>query len=128
MRLFAVASAVLLSFLLLIAGVRWTVARLSLFRSQAELQKRAEDAERRAKDFEARAVEAEKKAAEVDRQIAELAGRVEAAEAALGAARNVSVTVRQKYDEVRNRDNSTVSSNVGELCAELARLNIPCVR
>jgi hypothetical protein len=94
-----------------------------------------EKAERRITELEAarniaegKALIAEAVLREKREQLAQALQRAEAAEAALIAARNVTVRTRVEYDQVRNRDLSVVSGDTAGLCAELARLGYPCVR
>lgn len=77
-------------------------------------------------DRRAAAALAREQAAIEARQAVEV--RAQAAEAALKQAQNLTVHVRQEYDETRNRDLSAVSADVVGLCTRLAELGYACRR
>lgn len=105
------------------AGRRWFFSR-----DVARAERRITELEAARNIAEGKALIAETVLREKREQLAQALQRAEAAEAALIAARNVTVRTRVEYDQVRNRDLSIVSGDVAGLCAELARLGYPCVR
>jgi hypothetical protein len=120
-------SFVLLVIVLALSASAAASARRWLFsRQAAAIQQRVQAAEDRARIAEGKALIAETVLREKREQLAQATARAEAAEAALLAARSVTVRVKGEYDQTRNRNLSAVSADVAGLCAELARLGYAC--
>lgn len=108
------------------AGQRWVFSR-----AERAAERRIRAAEDRARIAEGKAMIAEAIVKEKNAQLAQATERAQAAEAALLAARNVTVKVRGEYDQIRNRDLSAVPVDMRRLCAGLDKLypqNKPCMR
>lgn len=105
------------------AGRRWLFSR-----DVERAERRVTELEAARNIAEGKALLAEAVLKEKREQLAQALQRAEAAEAALIAARNVTVRTRVEYDQIRNRDLSVVSGDVAGLCTELARLGYSCVR
>ncbi|TXH53812.1 MAG: hypothetical protein E6Q97_12235 [Desulfurellales bacterium] len=120
-------SFVLLVIVLALSASAAASARRWLFsRQEAAIQQRVREADDRARIAEGKALIAETVLREKREQLAQATARAEAAEAALLAARNVTVRVKGEYDQTRNRNLSAVPADVAGLCAELARLGYGC--
>lgn len=95
-------------------------------KQEAAIRERVGQLDDRARIAEGKALLAETVLREKREQLAQALQRAEAAEAALVAARNVTVRVKGEYEQVRNRNFAAVPGDVPGLCAELARLNYQC--
>ena len=111
---------------LLIGAGRNLIGRLRFDARVARAEAARVEADQRAETARKREEEAIAARAEIEARLAAAEVRAAVAEAALDGARQVTVRVRQDYDQNRNRDLSVVSADVIELCARLAQLNYSC--
>lgn len=95
-------------------------------RTEAHLIEEANAALEKARLAEGRAKQAEALLIQKDRELVAATARVEAAENALGAARNVTVRFKNDYDQARKIDLSAIAPDAARLCAELYALGFAC--
>ena len=115
--------------ILLLALYAWRQSYLaSHFEKQSnELTRAREVAEQKASEAEGKAKANQLQAQQTEAQIAEATIKAEAADRALNAARNITVSLKGAYDQTRNKPvDPSVPVSIADACAKLAALGYPC--
>jgi hypothetical protein len=108
------------------ASGREFLSRWRFSRTETHLLQEIEKTQQRAILAEGKAIQANALLIAKDRELENLKGRLESAENALGAARNVTVRFKNDYDQARKTDLSSIAPDAARLCAELYTLGYAC--
>ena len=114
--------------ILLLALYAWRQSYLAarFERQSAELTRAREAAEQKASEAEWKAKADRLQAQQTEAQIAEANIKAEAADRALNAARNITVSLKGAYEQTRKPIDPSVPVSVADACAKLAALQYPC--
>lgn len=115
-----------LALFLVYAVSQWYQAR-SFQKASEQALKAKEAAEKRAAESEGRAKENAAQAQAKEAALVDANARADAADRALSQARNITVSLKQNYDQVRNRPVDPAQPvSVADACGKLAELGYTC--